>query len=113
MSVYPATDAERQQLADRLTQKGLIPTQSRRRMVKAKIEQMVKDMQNNRFDWNASAREPVQLSPRNEVYGGHHRLIAAEIAGIDLLNIPGQWIRLTATSSVRPSFHWIDVLPAV
>lgn len=82
-------------------------------MVKSKVELMVEDMKNNRFDWNASAREPVQLSPRNEVYGGHHRLIAAEIAGIDLLNIPGQCVRLTATSSVRPGFSWIDVLPAV
>ena len=112
-ALYPIDEVGRQHLADQLTQKGLTPTQSRRRMDKDKIEQMTDDMLNGRFDWNASALEPILLSLSNEVYGGHHRLIAGELAGLDLLSMPGQTVRLGSTSGVRPHFSWIDVLPPV
>jgi ParB-like nuclease domain len=112
-TLYPTTDAERQDLADKLTQQGLIPTQSQRKMDKVKIESMANAMQDGSFDYQAAALEPILLTRQNEIYGGHHRIIAAQIAGVDVLSMPGQSMQLTHSSGVRPNYQWTSVLPSI
>jgi hypothetical protein len=55
------------------------------------------------------------LAVRNgAVIGGHHRVIAAQLAGIDLTKVAGprpQVQRLP--QNFRPEYRWIDVLPDV
>ncbi len=58
--------------------------------------------------------QPVIMGPNGEVLGGHHRAIAAQLAGTDLTKVPGprpQVQRLP--QNFRPVYRWIDVLPDV
>lgn len=114
MAKYPSDQAGRQQLADELTAKGLKPTQTKQHFDRDKIDKMVEAMADGSFDWNKASLQPVILGPDDEVLGGHHRVIAAHLAGIDLTSIPGprpQVQRLPR--SFRPVERWIDVLPDV
>ena len=64
------------------------------------------------FDWDKASLQPVILGPAGEVMGGHHRVIASHLAGIDLTAVPGprpQVQRLPR--NYRPEYRWIDVLP--
>jgi len=111
---YPATAAGRQQLADGLTASGLVPTQGKQHFDRAKIDRMVDAMRDGTFDWSRASLQPVVIGPNGEVMGGHHRVIAAHLAGIDLTCVPGprgQVQRLPA--NVRTTHRWIDVLPDV
>jgi hypothetical protein len=111
---YPTTQAGRQQLADELTARGLIPTQGKQHFDRATIDKMVEAMKDGSFDWNKAGLQPVILGPGGEVLGGHHRVIAAHLAGIDLTKVPGprpQVQRLP--QNFRPGHRWIDVLPDV
>jgi hypothetical protein len=113
-SYYPTDQAGRQQLADDLTARGFKPTQPKGRFFKDKIDKMADAMKDGSFDWNKSSLQPVILGPNGEVMGGHHRVIAAHQAGIDLTTVPGprpQVQRLP--QNFRPVSNWIDVLPDV
>lgn len=109
---YPTDEAGRQQLADELTAKGLKPTQRKGRFRRAHINRIVSDMMDGSFDWADSARQPIFIGPEGQIANGHHRIIAAHLAGIDLAAAPGQQIRRLARC-LRPDFAWIDVLPDV
>lgn len=75
---------------------------------------MVEAMQNGSFDWNRASLQPVILGPNDEVLGGHHRVIAAHVAGIDLATVPGPRPQVQQLPmNFRPVFVWIDVLPDV
>lgn len=114
MTSYPSDSAGRQQLADELTSKGLKPTQRKQHFDRDKIEKMVEAMRDGSFDWNKASLQPVILGPNDEVMGGHHRVVAAHLAGIDLTTIPGarpQVQRLPR--NFRPDEQWVDVLPEV
>lgn len=114
MTSYPSDSAGRQQLADELTAKGLKPTQTKQQFDRDKIDKMVEAMQDRSFDWNKASLQPVILGPNGEVMGGHHRVIAAHLAGIDLTAVAGprpQVQRLP--KNYRPEEQWIDVLPDV
>jgi hypothetical protein len=66
------------------------------------------------FDWIKASLQPVIMGPNGEILGGHHRVIAASLAGVDLPRVPGprpQVRRLP--SNFRPVYQWIDVLPGV
>jgi hypothetical protein len=111
---YPSDQAGRQQLADELTAKGLKPTQRKQHFNRDKIDKMVEAMLDGSFDWNKASLQPVILGPNGEIMGGHHRVIAAHLAGIDLTAVPGprpQVQRLP--KNYRPVERWIDVLPDV
>ena len=113
-SCYPADQASRQQLADELAAKGHKPTQGQQHFDRDKINRMVDAMKDGSFDWNKASLQPVILGPNGEVMGGHHRVIAAHLAGIDLAAVPGprpQVQRLPI--NYRPISDWIDVLPDV
>jgi hypothetical protein len=111
---YPTSPAGRQQLADRLTAKGLTPTQGIQSFNRAKINAMADAMQRGLFDWQSASLEPVILGPRGQVLNGHHRVIAAELAGIDLANISAPMPQVRRLSrNYRPEFRWVDVLPDV
>jgi hypothetical protein len=93
---------------------GLKPTQTKQHFDRDKINNMVDAMKDGSFDWNRASLQPVILGPNGEVMGGHHRVIAAHLAGIDLTAVPGprpQVQRLPR--NFRPVFDWIDVLPEV
>lgn len=112
MANYPSDQAGRQQLADDLTAKGLKPTQTKQHFDRDKIDNMIEAMQDGSFDWNKASLQPVILDPNGEIMGGHHRMIAAHLAGIDLTAVPGprpQVQRLP--KNYRPMERWIDVLP--
>lgn len=109
---YPASDAERVQLADELTRLGFVPTQDRRSFFRAKVEMMIAAMLDGSFDWAASSLRPVILGPSGEVLGGHHRVVAAAIVGIDLTTIPGPRPQVQQVAfNHRPVYDWVDVLP--
>lgn len=111
---YPTTQAGRQQLADELTASGLIPTQGKHHFNRATIDKMTDAMKDGSFDWHKAGLQPVILGPGGQVMGGHHRVIAAHLAGIDLTTIPGprpQVQRLP--KNFRQEYRWIDVLPDV
>jgi hypothetical protein len=114
---YPKDDAGRDRLADELTGNGFRPTQSKHSFDRDKIERMADAMLDGTFDWNAASLQPVILGMKGEILGGHHRVVAAHLVGIDLMAVPG----------TRPQFHtvppefpmvravsdWKDVLPDV
>jgi allophanate hydrolase subunit 2 len=101
-------------LADELDANGLRPTQAKQHFDRAKIDRMAEAMVNGSFDWNKSSLQPVILGPDGEVMGGHHRVIAAHLAGIDLAAIAGARPQVhTLPKNFRPLSRWIDVLPDV
>lgn len=89
MASYPSDPAGRQQLADELTARGLKPTQKRQHFDRDKIDKMIESMLDGSFDWNKASLQPVILGPNGEIMGGHHRVIAAHLVGIDLTAVPG------------------------
>jgi len=111
---YPTTDAGRDDLALKLTIFGFHPTQGKTQFKKVKLERMANDMSNGKFNWKRSSLQPVILDPAGEILGGHHRIVAACLAGIDLTTIPGPLpqVQLVA-KNLRPVYAWIDVLPDV
>ena len=112
--MYPTDEAGRQQLADALTAAGLKPTQDKHRFDRDKIEAMADAMSNGFFDWRSAGLQPVILGPNDEVLGGHHRIIAAHLAGIDLGSLPGPRPQVQRLARCfRPVYQWIDVLPDV
>jgi hypothetical protein len=109
---YPSDDAGRQHLADELTAKGFVPTQGKQHFDKDTIIRMVEAMLDGTFDWNAASLQPVILGPNGEVLGGHHRIVAAHLAGIDLLTVSGTWPQVRQLPQcLRPLHQWADVLP--
>jgi hypothetical protein len=111
---YPTDEAGRQQLAAELTATGYRSTQAKDRFSIHKIDKMVADMQSGTFDWTASALQPVVLGPNSEILGGHHRIIAAHLAGVDLTTVPGKWPQIRSVAACfRTVYQWIDVLPDV
>ena len=113
-ALYPSDATGRQQLADELTAAGWTPTQGKQHFDRDKIERMARAMADGSFDWNRASLQPVILGPNGEVLGGHHRVVAAHLAGIDLTTISGtrpQVQRLPVC--YRPVHDWADVLPEV
>ncbi len=75
---------------------------------------MVNAMKDGSFDWNNASLQPVILGPIGEVMGGHHRVIAVHLAGIDLTALPGPRPQVQRLAkNFRPLSDWIDVLPDV
>ena len=71
-------------------------------------------MLNGSFNWNKASLRTVILGPNGEIVGGHHRIIAAYLAGIDLSTIPGPRPQIQPVLvNLRPVYDWIDVLPDV
>jgi hypothetical protein len=113
-SNYPSDQAGRSQLADELTAKGWKPTQAKQHFDRDKIDKMVVAMKDGSFDWNKASLQPTILGPNREILGGHHRVIAAHLAGIDLTTIPGPRPQIQRLPKCfRPVSAWIDVLPDV
>jgi ParB-like nuclease domain len=111
---YPTDHAGRQRLADELTATGLKPTQTKQSFDRDKINRMVEAMKDGSFAWNRASFQPVILGPNDEVMGGHHRVIAAYLAGIDLTAMPGPRPQIQRLpKNFRPVSDWIDVLPDV
>jgi hypothetical protein len=109
---YPLSAAGRQHLADDLAAAGLKPTQARQHFSRAKIDRMVDAMLAGTFDWGTASLQPVILGPAGEVLGGHHRVVAAHLAGIDLTQVPGPRPQVQRLArNWRPVHDWVDVLP--
>ena len=107
---YPSDAVGRQELADELTARGLKPTQGKQHFDRDKIDQLAEAMKDGSFDWNKASLQPIILGPNDEVMGGHHRVIAANLAGIDLLAIPGPRPQIQRLPrNFRPVSDWIDV----
>jgi hypothetical protein len=109
---YPTTDAGREQLADELAANGLTPTQGKQHFDVEKINRMTEAMTDGSFDWTKASLQPVIMGPNGEVIGGHHRVIAAHLAGVDLVSLPGPQVQ-TLPQNYRPEHDWLDVLPDV
>ena len=111
---YPTDPAGRQQLAGELAAAGWTPTQGKQHFDRDKIGRMASAMADGSLDWSRASLQPVILGPNGEVLGGHHRVVAAHLAGIDLTAVAGarpQVQRLPV--SHRPVHDWADVLPDV
>ncbi len=112
MQKYPTTPDAKLQLADELTTRGFKPTQGKQHFDAAKIVAMLEAMLDGTFDWNAASLQPVILGPNDEILGGHHRVIAAHLAGIELTKVPGPLPQVQRLPmSFRPESEWTDVLP--
>lgn len=112
MPSYPTDPAEREDLADQLAASGFIPTQVRRHFDPEKIKAMVAAMAAGTFDWTAAGLQSVILGPAGEVINGHHRVVAAYLAGIDLAAVPGPRPQVQLVPrNFRPTYDWLDVLP--
>lgn len=111
---YPTDEAGRQQLADELTAAGWIPTQTKTRFDRDKIEQFAVLMLNGMFDWYQAGLFPVIMGPGGEVIHGHHRVVVCHLLGIDMTRIPGPRPQIQPVPmNYRPEYEWIDVLPDV
>jgi hypothetical protein len=111
---YPTDQAGRQQLADELAAKGFKPTQGKQHFDRDKINKMMDAMKDGTFDWNKASLQPVILGPNGEVLGGHHRVIAAHLSGIDLTAVPGSRPQVQRLpKNFRPVSDRIGVLPDV
>lgn len=111
---YPTDQVGRQQLADELAALELKPTQAKQSFDPDKINRMAEAMSDGSFGWYKASLQPVILGPAGEVLGGHHRVIAAYLAGIDLASVPGGHPQVQVLpKNFRPVFDWIDVLPDV
>jgi hypothetical protein len=112
MTNYPSNQAGRQQLADELAAKGLKPTQKKQHFDRDKIDKMIEAMQDGSFDWIKAGLQPVILGPNGEIMGGHHRVIAAHLVGVDLTAVPGPRPQVQRfPRNYRPEEQWMDVLP--
>jgi hypothetical protein len=112
--MYPTDAAGRQQLADDLVAKGYTPTQEKDKFSVEKINVMVEAMQDGSFNYTQASLRPIVLGPKGEVLGGHHRIVAAHLAGVDLATIPGPRPQIqNVAKSFRLEYEWIDVLPDV
>jgi hypothetical protein len=112
MTNYPSDQAGRQLLADELTAKGLKPTQKKQNFDRDKIDKMIEAMLDGSFDWNKASLQPVIFGPNGEIMGGHHRVIAAHLAGIDLIVAPSSRPQVQRLPiNYRPVEQWSDVLP--
>jgi hypothetical protein len=79
---YPADPAERQLLVDKLDATGYKPTQVKRKMDVQTIEEYATDMQNDQTAfWARFTTTPIRIGPGEEIMNGHHRIIAAALAG--------------------------------
>lgn len=111
---YPTDEFGRRQLSDELTAKCFQPTQAKHHFDIDKINKMIATMKDGSFDWIKSSLQPIILGPNDEILGGHHRIIAAHLAGIDLMNVAGPRPQVRRLRyNFRPVFDWIDVLPEV
>ena len=110
---YPSDAAGRQQLADELAAKGLKPTQGKQHFDRDKITRMAGAMKDGTFDWNKASLQPVIMGPNGEVMGGHHRVVAAHLAGVDLATVPGPrpQVQRWPGQNFRPVHDWSNVLP--
>jgi hypothetical protein len=112
--MYPSTPAGRQSLADELTAMGYVPTQAQSCFDRGKIDAMCQEMRRGTFDWHRSSLQPIILGPCKEILGGHHRVVAAHLAGVDLARSNGGPPQVyTLGQSYRAARAWIDVLPDV
>jgi hypothetical protein len=101
-------------LAAELAAKGLKPTQAKENLYRDKIDGIVDKMRDESFDWNDASLHPVIFGPNSEIIDGHHRVIAAHLAGIELKTIPGPRPQVQSVPvSFRHVFDWLDVLPDV
>jgi hypothetical protein len=83
---------------------GLIPTQTE--VSAGRINGFVQDMLGGNWDWSrVTAQNPLILGPDGEIMAGHHRFIAAELAGVD---IPESVIT-HASKNLRPTYSWSEV----
>lgn len=110
--MYPTDQVGRSDLAFQLSQIGFKPTQAKRSFDRNKINVMVTAMEDGTFDWKKAAFQPVILGPINEILGGHHRVITAHLAGIDLNSVTGPQVQ-RLPMNYRPVYNWFDVLPDV
>lgn len=73
---------------------------------------MIAAMTDGSFAWGRASLQPVILGPGDEVLGGHHRVVAAHLAEIDLATVPGPRPQVQRLArSYRLEYGWIDVLP--
>ena len=75
---------------------------------------MIDAMKDGSFTFHRASLRPIVLGPNGEILGGHHRIVAAHLAGVDLTTIAGPRPQIQHLSkSLRPEYEWIDVLPDV
>ncbi len=95
-------------LADLMQNTGLTPTQ--KKVYEGMIQQYAEAMQNEEWDWQRTANDP--LSPMikdmaGNILAGHHRFIAAEVAGVQ---IPAGVVKVFASSGARVPRSWSEVV---
>ena len=94
-------------LADLMRNTGLMPTQ--KKVFEGMIQQYVEAMKNEEWDWQRTANDPLAPMIRDtdgNILAGHHRFIAAEVAGIQ---IPAELVKVMAGTGARVPRSWSEV----
>ncbi len=63
-------------------------------------------MKNNKWDWE-NMTNPIIIGSKGNIMSGHHRILAAEKAGIQ---IPENAIIRIQKETFRPVYSWDDIL---
>ena len=66
-------------------------------------------VRNGEWDWHGEQAklQPIIVDKNNNIQSGHHRVLAADKAGIQ---IPETAIQRLCTESPRPVYDWVDIL---
>jgi RHS repeat-associated protein len=81
------------------------PTQPRSKFDFAKVDQYAQEMKAGRWNWN-SKLEKIIIDPNGNILSGHHRVLAAEKAGV---TIPESAIYRTKSHAITV-YKWEDIL---
>ena len=97
-------DPIRMNLADIMQNSGLLPTQ--KEVYAENINEYAEQMQNGTWDWNRTAkdlRSPMLVNSDGHIIAGHHRFIAARVAGV---TIPAGVVKTIAGTGARVARNW-------
>jgi hypothetical protein len=79
------------------------PTQTARRFDMAKVDEYAAMMREGKWDWSA---DKIIVDKAGNIVSGHHRVLAAEKAGVE---IPESAILRLETTTGRPVYKWSDI----
>jgi len=80
------------------------PTQTARRFDMAKVDEYAALMREGKWDWSA---DKIIVDKAGNIVSGHHRVLAAERAGVE---IPDSAVFRLETTTARPVYKWSDIL---
>jgi hypothetical protein len=79
---------------------------TQRDLYRQTVEDMADAMKANKFDWAKSDVDPIIVDARGKILQGHHRIVAARLAKVE---IPESAIRHVPADAIRDTRQWTQV----